>query len=142
MRAILFGFISLVTLPTMALTVSKLNCTTIRGDVVNINFAHAFDPQSPWIGRFSFEGKLEVYPKWSRQTYETEMTLSPVSGRTDDINIRGDGHQEWVYLQLYPQTVRGSANGQYTGQLFINDLAKRAYLDYRSEGDQPGLKCK
>lgn len=142
MKAVLMGLISLLTLPAMA-TVSKLTCTTIQQDaVVAIEFAHAFDPQNPWIGRYSFDGKIDVRPKWSHQTYQTDITLSPLSGTIGDIQLRGDGHQEWVYLQLYPQMLNGATTGQYTGQLLINDLAKRAYLDYRSIGNEPGLKCK
>lgn len=143
MKTVVMTLISFLTLPVMAAPVSKLTCTTIQEDaIVTIEFAHAFEPQNPWIGRYSFEGSLDVRPKRSRQTYQTDITLSPMSGTIGDINLRGDGHQEWVYLQLYPQIVNGIATGQYTGQLLINDLAKRAYLDYRSIGDEPGLKCK
>jgi hypothetical protein len=115
-------------------SITSLKCTTIGHEAaVRIQFSRAVDPQNPWIGWNSISANLEVQPERSHQIYKTPIALTPLSGN----DMRGDAPQGGVYLQLFPQ-----ANGTYTGQLFINDLDARMYFDFRSEGNEPGLKCK
>lgn len=121
---------------------THLRCSTIGDEaIVTVQVARAVDAQNPWIGFSTIGADLIVQRKGAHNFYKTAITLSPLS-RSGDLNMRGDADQGSVYLQLYPVVAGGTATGAYTGQLFINDLDKREYFDFRSEGKEPGLVCK
>ncbi|MBO9666694.1 MAG: hypothetical protein J7501_07750 [Bdellovibrio sp.] len=136
MKILISALFSIMALPAMA-SITSLKCTTIGHEAaVRIQFERSVDPQNPWIGWNQIQASLEVQPERSHQIYKTAIVLSPLTNGNHG-DMRGDATQGGVYLQLFPQ-----ANGTYTGQLFINDLDARVYFDFRSEGNEAGLKCK
>ncbi|WP_413559122.1 hypothetical protein [Bdellovibrio sp. HCB209] len=121
---------------------TQLRCSTITEEaIVTIQVNRAVDAQNPWVGFSTIGANLVVQRIGAHNFYQTAITLSPLSG-SGDLNMRGDATQGGIYLQLYPEIVGGTATGKYTGQLFVNDLDKREYFDFRSEGKEPGLVCK
>jgi hypothetical protein len=141
MKALVLAVLLQVPFFAMA-SFTQLTCSTITQDAtVRVLVTRAVDPQNPWVGFNTISANLEVQIKRAYSKYATAITLSPISG-SGDLNMRGDAAQGGVYLQLYPQIVNGQATGKYTGQLFVNDLDKREYFDFRSEGGEPGLVCK
>lgn len=140
MKALVLAVLLQVPFFAMA-SFTQLTCSTISQDAtVRVQTSRAVDPQHPWIGFSTIDANLQVQIKGAYSKYDTAIALTPISG-SDDLNMRGDATQGGVYLQLYPQIVNGQATGKYTGQLFINDLDKREYFDFRSEGKEPGLVC-
>ncbi|WP_413585768.1 hypothetical protein [Bdellovibrio sp. HCB274] len=121
---------------------TQLRCSTIGNEAtVTVQVNRAVDAQHPWVGFSTIGANLIVQRNGAHNYYSTAITLSPLSG-SGDLNMRGDALQGGVYLQLYPEIEGGTATGRYTGQLFVNDLDKREYFDFRSEGNEPGLVCK
>lgn len=122
-------------------SVTQLHCTTIDQDAtVRVQFDKAVDPANPWIGWTMIHSVIEVRPARSPQVYRKEIVITPLNGvRSPD--MRGDA-TEAVYLRLSPVLASGQATGEYTGQLFINDLDLRAYYRFLNDGTEPGLRCK
>ncbi|WP_413290970.1 hypothetical protein [Bdellovibrio sp. HCB337] len=142
MKSILFAILTMMTASAMAVSVTQLHCETIDSETtVQIQFDSAVDPAKPFIGWPNLPATLEVRPYRSRNIYKTAIHFTPLKGG-EAYDLRGSAAQEGVYLQLFPEIVKGEATGNYTGQAFINDLDARVYFDFRSEGSIPGLTCK
>ncbi|MEK2689346.1 hypothetical protein [Bdellovibrio sp. GT3] len=133
-------FVAYFPLVSMA-SFTQLRCTTIGEEaIVTVQLSRAVDAQNPWVGFNTIGANLIVKRIGAHNQYSTPITLSPLS-QYGDLSMRGDATQGGVYLQLYPEIAGGTATGKYTGQLFVNDLDKREYFDFRSEGNEPGLVC-
>lgn len=131
--------VTLFTTNTFAAEVKTLTCSTAKSEIhtVVVDFPKLVNPLSPFIGFLSFTATISVY-KYDVKVYENKNVRVTPEVYTTDINLRGDA--EGVYLRLYPQVVEGEFS-HYTGQLFINDLDKRAYFNFKDAEEQPGLDC-
>lgn len=122
-----------------AAEIKTLTCSTAKSEIhkVVVDFPRSVNPLSPFIGFLSFTATVSVY-KYDVKVYENKNVRVTPEVYTTDINLRGDA--EGFYLRLYPQLVEGEFS-HYTGQLFINDLDKKAYFNFKDFEDQPGLDC-
>jgi hypothetical protein len=122
-------------------SVTNLRCTTIDQDAtVAVSFDRAVEPANPWIGWTMINSVIEVRPHNSAQVYKKDIVVTPLNG-IQSPDMRGDA-TDAVYLRLTPILVNGKATGEYTGQLFINDLDVRAYYRFMNDGSEPGLRCR
>lgn len=143
MKIIYLLFVTLTlafTTTAFAAEVKTLTCSTAKSEIhsVVVDFPRAVNPLSPFIGFLSFTASVSVY-KYDVKIYENKNVRVTPEIYTTDINLRGDA--EGVYLRLYPQMNEGEFS-HYTGQLFINDLDKKAYFNFKDFEDQPGLDCR
>lgn len=138
----IFAFLALSLASVLAqAAVTQLHCTTIDQDAtVRVQFDKAVDPASPWVGWTMIHGRIEVRPRQSAQVYRKEIVITPLNG-VQSPDMRGDA-TEAVYLRLSPVLAGGQATGEYTGQLFVNDLDVRAYYRFMNDCYEPGLRCR
>ncbi|WP_409479854.1 hypothetical protein [Pseudobdellovibrio sp. HCB154] len=140
MRLLFIILTTVFTAKTFAAEVKTLTCSTAKSEIhsVVVDFPRSVNPLSPFIGFLSFTATVSVY-KYDVKVYENKNVRVTPEVYTTDINLRGDA--EGVYLRLYPQMLEGEFS-HYTGQLFINDLDKKAYFNFKDIDDQPGLDCR
>ncbi|MCM2353160.1 MAG: hypothetical protein NDI63_06035 [Pseudobdellovibrio sp.] len=140
MRLLFIILATVFTTKTFATDVKTLTCSTAKSEIhsVVVDFPRSVNPLSPFIGFLSFTATVSVY-KYDVKVYENKNVRVTPEVYTTDINLRGDA--EGLYLRLYPQVVEGEFS-HYIGQLFINDLDKKAYFNFKDISDQPGLDCR
>lgn len=143
MKILKYVFLVLILTTTskaLAIEINAIKCKTAKSaeHTVEISFFRPVNPLKPFIGFLFFTANLSVFKNETKVYQNLNIRMTPEI-YTTDINLRGDANG--VYLRLYPQITNDGEFSHYTGQVFINDLDKRAYFNFRDSDDKPGLYC-
>lgn len=107
---------------------------------VTITFNRDIDPKMPFSGRYDWGATLKVEKLRSTYSYVNSKIRMTPEVDYSDINLRGDA--EGLHLRLYPQLNSNNNFTNYEGQLFVNDLEARVYLNFSDRDGVTGLICK